>query len=112
MPKNNITISRYVDRQLGWEACVRPDDGSWVLFIPRPDSDIGAPIIFHRVGTCVDEHGDTHDSYAAEGSPEHQVFVSECGAGIGLTEAYDIEKIEATRKRLEAGYAAEAAAKP
>ncbi len=112
MPKSNVTVSRYVDKQLGWEACVRPEDGSWCLFIPRPDAkptEDGTPLqprLFHRVGTCVDEHGDTHDSYAQDGSPEHLVFLSNFG-GLGLCEAYDQEKIDATRKRLEAEYAAE-----
>ncbi len=96
MKKSNVTVSRYADPQLGWEACVRPDDGSWCLFIPRPEETAKTglqPRLLHRVGTCVDEFGDTHDSYAAEGSPEHLVYVSECKAGIGLTEAFDESKV-------------------
>ena len=107
MPKSNITISRYVDPNLGWEACIRPDSGDWVMFVPRPEKTNLAPTLFHRVGTCVDEHGDTHDAYAAEGSEQHKVFLSEYN-GVGLSEAYDQEKIDATRARLEAEYEAEA----
>lgn len=115
MPKSNITVSRYVDKQLGWEACVRPDDGSWCLFIPKPerptaDGHLLQPQLWIRVGTCLDEHGVTHASYAKSGSPEHLAYLSDNG-GIGLTEAYDQEKIDATRARLTAEYAAADAAK-
>ncbi len=93
--QNNVTITRYVDRQLGWEMCVSPADGAWVLFIPRAEAtaETGlAPQLWHRVGTCEDEHGDTHEAYAAHGSDEHRVYLSEHGNGIGLTEAFDASK--------------------
>jgi hypothetical protein len=107
MAKNNVTVSRYVDKQLGWDICVQPEDGSWALFIPAPTEPNLQPQLWHRVGTCVDEHGDTQEAFACEGSPGHLAFLSEYGAGVGLTEAYDQEKIDATRARLEAEYAAE-----
>ncbi len=91
MPKSNIKVSRYVDKQLGWEASVSPEDGSWVLFLPRAEAaqkNNLRPQLWHRVGTCEDEHGDTHESYALDGSPEHQAFLSNYGAGVGLTEAF------------------------
>lgn len=94
--QTNVTVSRYVDKQLGWESCIRPDDGSWVMFIPRPgDNGPGrakVPALFHRIGTCVDENGTTHDSYATAESPEFKVFVADHGAGLGPAEAFDKSK--------------------
>jgi hypothetical protein len=93
--QTNITVTRYVDRQLGWETCVRPHDGAWALFIPQAEAvakDGLGPQLWHRVGTCEDEHGDTHEAYALDGSPEHRAYLSEYGAGIGLTEAFDASK--------------------
>lgn len=86
MKKSNITITRYVDRQLGWEACVRPEDGSWALFLPQPDGGPLQPQLWHRVGTCTDEHGDVHECFAREGSDEHKAYLSDHGNGVGLTE--------------------------
>lgn len=102
MAKKNITITRYVDPQLGWEAAVRPEDGSWVLFLPRATSRPAegpgsvepiAPQLWHRVGTCEDEHGDTYEAFARDGSPEHRAFLTEHeGQGLALCEAFDASK--------------------
>lgn len=85
MKKSNVTVSRYVDRQLGWEACVRPEDGSWALFIPQQGAGL-EPQLWHRVGRCVDENGDEHESFARSGSTEHLAYLSDIGNGVGLTE--------------------------
>lgn len=112
--KSNIKVSRYVDKQLGWEACITPEDGSWCLFIPRlengkPLVPFGAalPQLWIRVGTCVDEHGEAHESFSLAGSPDVLAFIADnFGNGMGPAEAYDQAKLDATRARLEAEYAA------
>lgn len=91
MAKSNIKVSRYVDNQLGWEASISPEDGSWILFVPRQPLTEGGPKraqLWHRVGTCTDEHGDQHDAYAAEGSDELRAYLSDYGSGVGLTEEH------------------------
>ena len=82
MSKKNIRISRYLPGQnIGFEAYVEPEDRAWVLFVPSEQNRSRSPQLFHRVGSYTDEKGDSHDSYAADGSPEHQAFMAEPDAG-------------------------------
>lgn len=93
MPKQNVTISRYHDSHLGWEMCIRPDDGAWVLFVPRLREDGTAvnngsrePSLWLNVGTCKDSNGDTQEAYALADSPEHRAYIAEYGHGLGLVQ--------------------------
>lgn len=76
MKKSNIRVCRYASPNR-WEACIEPEDRSWVLYVPQPEAaaeGVG-PQLWHLIGTCEDEHGDTHDAYALDGSPEHQAYL-------------------------------------
>lgn len=86
--KQNIRINRYgaqeiaelppealcADGQFAWSMSVEPEDGSWVLFVPKDPTR--APDLWVRVG--VNDHGDGtgEDVYAAAGSPEHEAFLA------------------------------------
>lgn len=90
MPKQNLTISRYADAHLGWESCVRPDSGAWVLFIPRTEAaDMPkAPQLWLRAGSFKDESGDTRDCYVKDGATPQDVaaYLDDYGHGIGLVQ--------------------------
>ncbi len=45
MMKQNVTINRYADPNLAWEASIEPEDGSWILFTRR---DGGRPALWLR----------------------------------------------------------------
>lgn len=90
MAKNNIRVCRYQEAEVAelppealcangefaWEASIEPEDGSWVLFVPK-DKKL-EPSLWIRVGTNADEGENFgEDVYAAVGSPAHQAYLGE-----------------------------------
>lgn len=85
--KQNIRVSRYgaqevselppealcADGQFPWAASVSPEDGAWVLFIPKDASR--TPDLWVRIGT--DDGSDGEELYAPAGSEEHLAFLAE-----------------------------------
>ncbi len=84
----NIRISRYTAQDeaelpaealceggtFAWMASVEPEDGSWVLFVPKDPK--APPSLWVRVGTNDNGDGTGEDVYAAAGSPEHDAFLA------------------------------------
>lgn len=84
MPKKtNIKVSRYSDElpegarcadgTFPWEASIEPEDGAWVLFVPKDATK--EPLLAIRVGEIDHGDGTGEDAYAMAGSPEHIAFL-------------------------------------
>ncbi len=85
MAKSNIKVSRYLDTELpegaacadgsfAWEMSIEPDDGSWVMFVPKDKTQ--EPQLWICVGKV--DHGDgqgEENAYAPVGSEEHKAYL-------------------------------------
>jgi hypothetical protein len=87
MSKNNIHITRYTqdvlkelppeafckNGQFPWELQVEPEDGEWLLLVPRDKTK--EPRLWVKVGSIAHGDGTGEDAYAEVGSPEHEAFL-------------------------------------
>lgn len=85
MPKQNITINRYLTLEQGqfpefaWESSIHPADESWILFVPNDRHPDVKPQLWLATGTHTTEDGTIEKVYTpAPGTPCGPCVVPGC----------------------------------